>query len=148
MMTHTPTPWDFPVYLASPKMIAEAAAVGINFPRMIHTDGSVNIMAGPEDGDSKVVAHVMCQSDFKRGTGHSADCLERDANAAFIVRAVNSHAALVEALRDLLAVAEQALPIIDAYRRHALGEGDVSAYNIRQLAPRARAALAAAGVSE
>lgn len=128
-MTHTPTPWDFPVYLASPKMIAEAAAVGINFPRMIHTDGSVNIMAGPEDGDSKVVAHVMCQSDFKRGTGHSADCLERDANAAFIVRAVNSHDALVKALElaePILRTAPVTAETIAAYKAVADALADVA----------------------
>ena len=42
-----------------------------------------------------------------------------------------ANARLIAAAPDLLAALEQCLPIIDAYRRAALGDGDIAAHNAR-----------------
>ena len=51
---------------------------------------------------------------------------------------MKANAALIAAAPDLLAALEQCLPILDAHRRAALGEGDLTART-------ARAAIAKAG---
>ena len=51
---------------------------------------------------------------------------------------VEANATLIAAAPDLLAALEQCLPILDAHRRAALGEGDLTART-------ARAAIAKAG---
>jgi hypothetical protein len=77
--------------------IEEALKLGIEVNRFHHNDGSVNIMAGSGD-DRKVIAHVLCQTPYKRGEGYRTICEERDDTADFIVRAVNSYDAMVKVL--------------------------------------------------
>ena len=73
------------------------------------------------------------------GFGNIATCWlsNADANAAFIVRAANSHEALVDAIDvdTLEAIAEE----IDSFQHSARADG------LRRIAGRQRAALAAAG---
>ena len=47
-------------------------------------------------------------------------------------------ARLIAAAPDLLAALEQCLPIIDAHRRTALGEGDIAAMNARAAIAKAK----------
>ena len=47
-------------------------------------------------------------------------------------------ARLIAAAPDLLAALEQCLPIIDAHRRAALGEGDIAAMNARAAIAKAK----------
>lgn len=49
-----------------------------------------------------------------------------------------SNAALIAAAPDLLAALEQALPIIDAYRRVSGGDGDIVAMNTRAVIAKAK----------
>lgn len=79
-----------------------------------------------------------CQSHpqaIARVVGGRVKVDEEEANASYIVRAVNSHAALVEALR-------QTQSDLDAYLAPTAGE--VNPY-LRNIRARCRAALALAG---
>ena len=49
-----------------------------------------------------------------------------------------ANARLIAAAPELLAVLEQCLPIIDAHRRAALGEGDIAAMNARAAIAKAK----------
>jgi hypothetical protein len=63
-------------------------------------DGAVPVMSvGDPDGDRVRVALVDCHTKYKRGEGHKVKCPIRDANLALILRAVNSHADMIAALR-------------------------------------------------
>lgn len=53
-----------------------------------------------------------------------------------LTRAANAR--LIAAAPDLLAALEQCLPIIDAYRRAALGDGDIAARNARTAIAKAK----------
>lgn len=49
-----------------------------------------------------------------------------------------ANAQLITAAPELLAALEQCLPIIDAYRRIALGDGDIAANNARAAIAKAK----------
>jgi len=51
---------------------------------------------------------------------------------------MKANAALIAAAPDLLAALEQCLPILDAHRRAALGEGDLTARTARAAIAKAR----------
>jgi hypothetical protein len=55
---------------------------------------------GDPYGDRVRVALVDCHTKYKRGEGHKVKCPIRDANLALILRAVNSHADMLAALRS------------------------------------------------
>lgn len=52
--------------------------------------------------------------------------------------ALDREAVLVSAAPDLLAALEQCLPIVDAYRRLSLGDGDLTANNARNAIAKAK----------
>lgn len=52
----------------------------------------------------------------------------------------SANARLIAAAPDLLAALEQCLPIIDAHRHAALGEGDIAAMNARAAIAKAKGA--------
>ena len=52
----------------------------------------------------------------------------------------SANARLIAAAPDLLAALEACLPIVDAHRRYALGEGDVTAMTARATIARAKGA--------
>jgi hypothetical protein len=93
MSAHTSGPWQFREYSLSDEMLAEARAAGIEPIRFINNDGSVPITAN----DSRICV-VDCQAEFKRNTGHRAECAERDANARLIAAAPDLLAALKKCL--------------------------------------------------
>lgn len=64
---HTPGPWRI---------------AGLNLQGLFTNDGAASIVT--DDGP---VASVACQTPFKRGSGSTALCAERDANARLIVAA-------------------------------------------------------------
>jgi hypothetical protein len=106
--THTPTPWK----ITRPHPDPETAAYLVEiFPEFGGFDG-------PQS--SQAIAYLYCA---KAGTTQSA-------NADLIVRAVNSHAALIAALK-------QCLPYVDRISGMTGGDGDLTALT-------ARAALTAA----
>lgn len=65
-------------------------------------DGAVVLSHPSEDEGSQAVAHVLLQVKAKRGNAWQQADPVRDANAALIVKAVNSFQPLVTALRELL----------------------------------------------
>jgi hypothetical protein len=75
----TPGPWKFREYAQTDEMLAEARSLGLEPTRYINNDGSVPVSAA-ETG----ICTVSCQTPFKRGSGHRAECDERDANARLI----------------------------------------------------------------
>jgi hypothetical protein len=95
MSAHTPGPWQFREYSLSDEMLAEARAAGIEPLRFINNDGSVPVSAN----DCRICV-VDCQTEFKRNTGHRAECAERDANARLIAAAPDLLAALKAAIED------------------------------------------------
>ena len=94
---YTPGPWEFVVYGLKAEMIEQQRAAGIEPTRVLTNEGQAVVMAREGD-DRERVALVDCQSDYKRGKGHVAECAERDANAH-----------LIAAAPDLLEVLEMAL---------------------------------------
>lgn len=90
---HTAGKWSSPIWSGSDEFNEKADALGIARVPALTNDGSRYILA-----NGRRIATVDCITEFKRGKGHETECAERDANAAFIVRAVNSHAELVGAL--------------------------------------------------
>ena len=87
---HTPGPWKFREYAQTDEMLAEARSLGLEPTRYINNDGSVPVSAA-ETG----ICTVSCQTPFRRGSGHRAECDERDANARLIAAAPE----LLEALQ-------------------------------------------------
>ena len=64
----------------------------------LDNNGARIVMGGAGD-DEKRVCLVSRQAEAKRGYAFNTACPERDSNAALIVRAVNSHETLVEAVK-------------------------------------------------
>jgi hypothetical protein len=95
---YTPGPWKFREYAQTDEMLAEARSLGLEPTRYINNDGSVPVSAA-ETG----ICTVSCQTPFKRGSGHRAECDERDANARLIAAAP----CLLEALQGVLWMAEE-----------------------------------------
>ena len=71
---HTPGPWSCRFCLSEGD-----PALGLKPVRALSNDGGIAIMA-----EDKRIAVADCQSRFKRGQGHNAECAERDANARLI----------------------------------------------------------------
>jgi len=73
---HTPGPWR----------IAEMHGLSLYM-----NDVAVSVVqadeAAEEDRPIQHIAFVSCHADYKRGTGHKAQCAERDANARLIAAA-------------------------------------------------------------
>ena len=86
---HTPGPWEFSIYGQEPEMIEKTRAAGIEPVRMLTNEGQAVVTANHGQ-----VALVACQSEYKRGKGHLAECSERDANARLIAAAPDLLAAL------------------------------------------------------
>jgi hypothetical protein len=79
MAEHTPTPWRV-------------------------EDGTDLIWGACDQDDHSTygMGYPICEGKLGYWGDRRADRGERDANAAFIVKAVNSHEALVKALRDII----------------------------------------------
>ena len=92
-VNHTPGPWTFRKYSLTDEMIEEARSLGIEPVRFINNNGSVPVSAA----DTKI-CDVDCQAAFKRGSGHRAECEERDANARLIAAAPD----LLNALKGII----------------------------------------------
>lgn len=56
--------------------------------RMLTGEGEATVLAAGEK-DEPVVVSVRCQAEFKRGTGHKAECAKRDALGAVIEQLPN-----------------------------------------------------------
>jgi hypothetical protein len=97
----TPLPWKWDKYIGGEERAAEYIAAGMEPTRNIFNDGGVPIMS--ESGRVAVVD--SCRKDLKpRADKSIAKDDERDANAAYIVKAANNHAALLAALKALAKV--------------------------------------------
>jgi len=83
---HTPGPYWWRLYANEPEDVERARALGIEPVRMLTNEGQIALMAGAQ-GDSRRVALVDCQTNFKRGQGYKTECAERDANARLIAAA-------------------------------------------------------------
>lgn len=83
---HTPGPWEVAVYGMSPETVEKLRECGIEPTRILTNDGQVPIMAGAGE-DKDRIALVDCQTVYKRGQGHKAECEVRDANARLIAAA-------------------------------------------------------------
>lgn len=79
--SHTPGPWRIRLY-ATDDDPAELIRLGLKPVRLLNNDGSIVV-----SGENGRIAVVDCQSAFKRGHGHTAECVERDANARLIAAA-------------------------------------------------------------
>lgn len=124
MSNHTPTPWT---------LIDNGKYLEIKVP-----------------WDGRVVANKFSPSVVDMIAYEGNDGINGRANAEFIVRACNSHAQLVEALKSALAVIDDYLnyehngdPWVEDAR--AMGEMDIDDYSRDGSLEKARAALAAAG---
>lgn len=63
--------------------------------RGLYGNGGELAVVGPNDR----ICNVDCVAEFKRGMGHVAKCVERDANAHLIASAPDLYAALQEVRR-------------------------------------------------
>jgi len=94
---HTPGPWR----------IAEMHGLGLYM-----NDVAVSVVqadeAAEEDRPIQHIAFVSCHADYKRGTGHKAQCAERDANARLIAAAPDLLEALKAVMEALIADLPQA----------------------------------------
>lgn len=57
---------------------------------MLTNEGQRPIMERMPDGENRRIALVDCQARYKRGEGWKAECAERDAIAAAIVKALSA----------------------------------------------------------
>lgn len=94
---HSPGSWEYRPYFQDDENIAELRKHGLEPTRRLSNDGKAIVTARSGD-DSKPIAHIECQTVFKRGQGHLADCAERDANARLIAAAPDMLAACKLAL--------------------------------------------------
>ena len=101
---HTPLPLIFTTHFSfgTPEMQEMAEKAGIKPVRALQADGSAIIT----DAEGVGCISVSAKTPFKRGTGHQHECAQRDELAALIVKAVNAHQKLVDALREQIAWAE------------------------------------------
>ena len=84
---HTPGPWRFKEYVEFPADVKEELErSGREIPRFrfLTNDGQAAITSDHADN---AIAYVQCQTKFKRGMGHKAECEMRDANARLIAAA-------------------------------------------------------------
>jgi hypothetical protein len=96
---HSPTPWRWSKYTVSDAEAEETRRLLNREPvRALTNDGAAPIL----DANGELVARSVLTIRVKRGIAWNAEDETRDANAAFIVRAVNCHDELVTALRELL----------------------------------------------
>lgn len=86
---HTPGPWTFRKFATTDEDNEMLRKMGREPIRMLMNDGSAAVMAA----DARI-GLVDCQTKFKRGEGHQAECAERDANAHLIAAAPELLAAL------------------------------------------------------
>lgn len=114
----TPGPWEFRFFSLSDEDVEEARRLGLQPPRLLGNDGSVNVTAGSGE-DRKPIARVECQTRYKRGEGYRTECAERDANARLIAAARELLEAAVRAEGELIYAAEK-LPHSNA--RQALAQ--------------------------
>lgn len=88
-------PWKALKYLTDDHP-DELRAAGIEPVRALDNAGAMPIMTA--DGPDRFrVALVDCQSVFKRGQGHQAECAQRDATALLIAAAPTQNTALESA---------------------------------------------------
>ena len=80
MHKHTSANWQFKKYFGDEAYIASLHAAGLQPTRLLSNDGTCSVVSD----DGKHIATVTCQTKFKRGEGSTAECEERDANAALI----------------------------------------------------------------
>jgi hypothetical protein len=75
-------------------------------------DGAASVVqadeAAEEDEPIQHIAFVSCHADYKRGTGHKAQCEARDANARLIAAAPDLLEALKAVMEALIADLPQA----------------------------------------
>lgn len=93
---HTPLPLIFTTHFSfgTPEMQEMAEKAGIKPVRALQADGSAIIT----DAEGVGCISVSAKTPFKRGAGHQHECAQRDELAALIVKAVNAHQKLVDAL--------------------------------------------------
>jgi hypothetical protein len=122
---HTPGPWVYNLYPYGDEEVEKRRSLGIEPVRMLTNEGQAPIMGGPED-DSRRIALVDCQVEYKRGKAHLTECAEREANAR-----------LIAAAPDLLAVCAR-------FEAYMLRKGDPWDGDDWQLMQDVRAAIAKA----
>jgi hypothetical protein len=85
MADHSPGLWEFREYLFDDAQLADMRKHGIEPIRTLMNDGGAVVMSGPPGApDRHRICVVDCQSDYKKGQGHVANCPTRDANARLI----------------------------------------------------------------
>lgn len=100
-MNHTPLPWTCRLWANEelpPDLAALAKERGMNIERIPLLGNQGERFISSESGR---ICTVDAQSKFKRGEGHRHDDAERDANVALILKAVNNHQKLVDALQAM-----------------------------------------------
>ena len=113
--------------------IAQPAPDGIRHPSRNTTNMKAQHTPGPwhintmETVQATIHAHRGHVATVSRGSMNEVSADEIEANAR-----------LIAAAPDLLAALEQCLPILDAHRRAALGEGDLTARTARAAIAKAR----------
>ena len=148
---HTPGPWRFKEYVEFPADVKEEwERSGREIPRFrfLTNDGQAAITSDHADN---AIAYVQCQTKFKRGMGHKAECEMRDANARLIAAAPETaaerdrlkevNAELLEALKDAVSALDADASKSPLGERHAkLAQGWFNA----MYGDKARAAIAKA----
>ena len=94
---HTKGPWEFRQYFGGDEEAKKQIAMGMTPTRILMNNGACSIIGGEHDDH---IAFVTCQSEFKRGQGHIAECETRDANARLIAKAPQMLEALKFAVRS------------------------------------------------